>query len=174
MTSPDADPRGSVIAVCRKAEPGLPKLVVEAVRLVENFGIEGDYHAGALVRHRYLARKDPSRPNRRQVLLADTTILADLERRGLSLTPGMLGENILLDGVSVMRLPVGTRLRAGEACLEVTEVRNPCDQLNGIRAGLRNSVESKAGGDVRHNAGMLAVVIEGGWVKAGDPVTVDR
>ena len=58
---------GTVVAVCQKAEPGLPKLQVEAVHLVKNHGIDGDYHAGKLVRHRYLAKKDPTQPNLRQV-----------------------------------------------------------------------------------------------------------
>ena len=41
--------QGSVIAVCKKAEPGLPKLEVEAIQLIENYGVEGDYHAGEFV-----------------------------------------------------------------------------------------------------------------------------
>ena len=38
--------QGSVVAVCQKAEPGLPKLEVNAVQLIENHGVAGDYHAG--------------------------------------------------------------------------------------------------------------------------------
>ena len=53
--------QGTVIAVCKKDTPGLPKLVVDAIDLIENYGVESDYHAGDFVRHRYLARKDPTR-----------------------------------------------------------------------------------------------------------------
>ena len=77
--------RGSVVAVCQKAEPGLPKLEVDAIQLVENFGVEGDYHAGEFVRHRYLAKKDPNIPNLRQVLLVDKSILAEIARQGIHL-----------------------------------------------------------------------------------------
>ena len=79
---------GSVVAVCKKAEPGIPKLGVDAIQLLENFGVEGDYHAGEFIRHRYLAKKDPTRPNQRQVLIIDTIILADLSEQGIDLQPG--------------------------------------------------------------------------------------
>lgn len=66
----DASPmKGKVVAVCCKSESGLPKPVVDAVHLIENWGIEGDFHAGSLLRHRYLANKDPNRPNLRQALI---------------------------------------------------------------------------------------------------------
>ena len=164
--------RGSVVAVCQKVEPGLPKLAVEAVQLIENYGVAGDYHAGRFVRHRYLAKKDPTRPNLRQVLLADTSILAEVAEQEIQLEPGMLGENIMLDGIEVMALSIGTQLEVGETLLEVTEVRNPCHQLNQMHPRLLKAVASKVDGQVRRNAGMMARILVGGWVRPGDPVIV--
>jgi MOSC domain-containing protein YiiM len=164
--------QGTVIAVCQKPEPGLPKLEVEAIQLIEDLGVAGDYHAGKLIRHRYLARKDPTRPNLRQVLLADTTIVAEISAKGIALKPGMLGENVLLDGIKVMELAAGTRLELGEALLELTEVRNPCFQLNEIHPNLLKAVAAKVDGGVRRNAGMMARILRGGWVRPGDPVIV--
>lgn len=164
--------RGSVVAVCQKAEPGLPKLMVDAVQLIENYGIVGDYHAGRFVRHRYLAKKDPTKPNLRQVLLVDTSILAEIARQDIHLEPGMLGENILMDGITVMTLAIGTQLEIGETLLEVTEVRNPCYQLNEMHPGLLKAVATKVNGQVRRNAGMMAYILKGGWVRPGDPVIV--
>jgi MOSC domain-containing protein YiiM len=164
--------RGSVAAVCQKAEPGLPKLVVDAVQLIENYGIAGDYHAGQFVRHRYLAKKDPTKPNLRQVLLVDTSILAEVAGQDIHLEPGMLGENITVDGIAVMTLAIGTRLEVGETLLEVTEVRNPCYQLNEIHPRLLKAVATKVEGQVRRNAGMMARILKGGWVRPGDPVIV--
>lgn len=165
---------GSVVAVCKKAQPGLPKLEVDAVQLIENYGIEGDYHAGDYVRHRYLAKKDPSKPNLRQVLLVDTSILAEIARNNIHLKPGMLGENILVDGIAVMTLPIGSQFEIGEAVLEITEVRNPCHQLNEMHPRLREAVETKVKGQVRYNAGMLARILIGGWVRPGDVVNLRR
>jgi MOSC domain-containing protein YiiM len=134
--------RGSVVAVCKKAQHGIPKISVEAIHLLENYGVEGDYHAGKFVRHRYLARKDPNVPNVRQVLLIDTSILSFLADQDIHLEPGMMGENLLLDGISVMELPLGTQLEVGESLLEI------------------------------RNAGMLARILQSGWVRPGDSVLI--
>lgn len=161
-----------VIAVCRKMEPGLPKAVVEALQVLPDYGVVGDYHAGPLVRHRYLIRKDPLRPNVRQVLLSDTSIMADLHAQGILLEPGQLGENVVLEGVAVMALPLGTRLGVGEALLELTEVRAPCSQLNAVHPRLQEAVTRALDAVPRWNAGMFARVLRGGWIRAGDAVVV--
>jgi MOSC domain-containing protein YiiM len=168
---PTSNSHGSVVAVCRKSEPGLPKLQVDSVELIENYGISGDYHAGRFVRHRYLAKKDPSQLNVRQVLLVDTSMLAALAENDIHLKPGMLGENIVIDGVTVMTLPVGTQVVIGETILELSEVRNPCYQLNEMHPRLLESVKSEQAG-IRHNAGMLARILKGGCIRPGERVTV--
>ena len=158
------------MAVCKKAQPGLPKSEVDAIQLIENYGIAGDYHAGKFVRHRYLVKKDPTKPNLRQVLLVDTSILAEIARKNIHLKPGMMGENILVDGIAVMTLTIGTQMEIGEVVLEITEVRNPCHQLNEMHPRLREAVETKVKGQVRYNAGMLARILKGGRVRPGDAV----
>ena len=163
---------GSVVAVCKKAEPGIPKNEVDAIQLLENFGIAGDYHAGEFVRHRFLAKMDPTKPNQRQVLLIDTTILAEIASQEIHLKPGMMGENIILDGITVMTLPLGTQLEIGDAVLEITEVRNPCYQLDEMHPGLLKAVETSGPGPDPRNAGMLARIIQGGWIRPGDVVIV--
>ena len=163
---------GVVFAVCRKAEPGLPKYEVDSIQLIENFGVEGDYHAGRFVRHRHLAKKDPAKPNLRQVLLVDTSIYDAIARKAIQLEPGMMGENILLKDTSVMKLGIGAQLEIGEARLEITEVRNPCYQLNEMHHDLLKAVAFKKDGEVIRNAGMLAIVIMGGRIEPGDLVKV--
>lgn len=56
----------------------------------------------------------------------------------------------------------------------VAGLRNPCVQINGLRPGLLKCVLDRddAGKPVR-KAGVMGVVLRGGWVAAGDPVTVD-
>jgi MOSC domain-containing protein YiiM len=167
-----SEPTATVIAVSRSAQPGIPKYPVEAIELVAGLGVSGDYHAGELIRHRYLARKNPSAPNHRHVLLVDTSIHADLRARGIVIGPGAMGENLLLDGIEVMRLPLGARVRMGDALVEITELRNPCAQLNDSAAGLFEAVLGQPG--VRpHNAGMFARIVTGGVVRAGDEARVE-
>ncbi|MCU0521752.1 MAG: MOSC domain-containing protein [Anaerolineae bacterium] len=163
---------GSVVAVCRKAEPGVPKYAVDAVELIEDFGITGDYHAGKFVRHRYLAKLDPTMPNHRHVLITDTVIFADVALRGIDLEPGMMAENIVVDGVSVMALPLGTRIGIGETLVELTEKRDPCGQLNGSHPRLLEAVSTDENGQVCWNAGMFARILKGGRVRPGDAVVV--
>jgi hypothetical protein len=67
---------------------------------------------------------------------------------------------------------IGTQLEIGETLLEVTEVRNPCYQLNEMHPRLLKAVATKVDGQVRRNAGMMARVLKGGWVRPGDPVIV--
>lgn len=164
---------GSVVAVCKKAQPGIPKIEVEQIHLIKNFGVEGDYHAGELIRHRYLAKKDPTRENNRQVLLIDTIILRYLSSQGIDLQPGWMGENIILDGISVMSFPLGSQLKVGEATLEINEIRNPCYQLDEMHSGVLEAVKDSGSGPDRRNAGMLARVLQGGLVQPGDSASID-
>ena len=169
----DASPiKGKVIAVCCNPEPGLPKPVVDAVHLIENWGIEGDYHAGSLVRHRYLASKDPNRPNLRQALLVDSAVFTELAKQDIHIGPGMMGENITIEGIDVMQLVEGTHLAIGSAVVEMIERRNPCYQLNGMDPRLLKAVVKKQPGRTIFKAGMMTRILQSGWVHAGDPVEV--
>jgi MOSC domain-containing protein YiiM len=163
---------GKVVAVCMKAEPGLPKLPVEMIELVAGMGIAGDYHYGRTVRHRFLAKKDPSKLNQRQVLLLDTSIYAALAQQGIALEPGSMGENILVDGLQVMGLALGTLMAVGPARLEVTELRNPCYQLNGMHPRLLKAVAYKRDGRVIFQAGVMGRILTGGPVRPGDLIRI--
>ena len=165
-------PDGFVLAVCKNAKPGLPKIQVDSIQLVEEFGVEGDYHAGKKIRHRYLAKKDPEMLNHRQVLLIDAQILGDLQKVGIRLVPGQMAENIVCYGINVMALDIGTRLAAGEALLEITEVRDPCKQLNESHPDLYQAVIQEINGEERYTAGVFARIIKGGKVDAGNSIYV--
>jgi len=167
-------PEGKVVAVCLKAEPGLPKLPVESIELVAGMGVAGDYHFGRTVRHRFLAKKDPLRLNQRQVLLLDTSIYAALAEQGIRLQPGSMGENILVDGLQVMEMGIGTILEIGPVRLEVTEQRNPCYQLNGMHPALLKAVAYKREGRVIRQAGVMARILTGGPVRPRDPIKVSN
>lgn len=163
---------GKVVAVCCNPEPGLPKPVVDVVHLIENWGVEGDYHAGSLVRHRYLAKKDPNRPNLRQALLVDAAVFAELAQQDIHIGPGMMGENITIEGIDVMQLVEGTHLAIGSAVVEVIERRNPCYQLNGIDPRLLKAVVKKMPEKTIFKAGMMTRILQSGWVRAGDLVEI--
>lgn len=164
--------RGRVVAVCRSANPGLPKPPVDEVHLLAGLGVEGDYHAGKLVRHRSIAKRHPELPNRRQVLIVDTATYTELTMNNIYIEPGMLGENITVEGLAVMQIPLGTRLALGTTLVEVTEIRRPCYQLCDIDERLLSAVVERNGTEKRYKAGIMTCVLESGWARPGDAIIV--
>ena len=143
------------------------------IMLVEGHGIEGDAHAGAYVRHRYLARRKPRLPNLRQVHLIPSELFASLREVGFDVGPGDLGENITTTGLLLERMPLGTRLALGSsAVVELTGLRTPCVLINRYRAGLKPQVLSSAKTGPPFKCGVLGVVRIGGRVAAGDSARI--
>lgn len=151
------------------SKPGAAQL-----RLIAGFGVEGDAHAGATVQHRSRVARDPHQPNLRQVHLIHRELYDELNTRGFSIAAGEMGENIMTQSLDILALPTGTRLRLGESALiEVTGLRNPCAQLDGLRPGLMQAVlDRDAHGNLIRKAGVMAIVIHTGLVRPGDPIEV--
>jgi MOSC domain-containing protein YiiM len=145
------------------------------VRLVEGLGVEGDAHAGATVRHRSRVARDPAQPNLRQVHLIHGELLEELRAAGFKVAPGDLGENVTTQGIDLLSLPRGARLRLGaDAIVEITGLRNPCVQLDRFQTGLTAAVLARDdAGNLVRKSGVMAVVITGGLVQASDPVEVE-
>lgn len=148
------------------------KLPRTEITLVTGHGVEGDYHYGTKVRHRSRAAKDPDQPNLRQVHLIHEELFAELAAQGIPVEPAAMGENITTRGLPLLDLPTGTRLHLGEtAVLELTGLRNPCAQLDGVDQRLLPAVAIKqSDGSIERKGGVMAVVIEGGVVRPGDTI----
>lgn len=174
MESPD--PVASVVAVSRKATHGVDKPNQLVIRLIAGEGVEGDAHCGRTVRHRSRVRRDPSQPNLRQAHLIHAELFEELACAGFEVGPGLMGENITTRGLDLLGLPRGARLRLGETALvEVTGLRNPCVQLDGLAPGLMAAcLGLSETGEIVRKAGVMAVVLTGGDVKPGDRITVER
>lgn len=165
---------GQIIAVSRAAGNVFTKPVCDAITLVEGLGVEDDAHNGVLVQHLYLKKKDASAPNLRQVHLIQSELFDDLRENGFDVGPGDLGENITTAGLELTKLPVGTRLRLGDACVELTGLRNPCKQIDGFQKGLTKAVTAKnADGRAHLKFGVMGVVLAGGTIKPGGAISVE-
>lgn len=142
--------------------------------MLAGLGVEGDAHMGVTVKHRSRVAADPTQPNLRQVHLIQSELHAELIGKGFSVAPGQMGENITTRGIDLLALGVGARLHLGsEAILEITGLRNPCLQLEGIAPGLMQAVLDKdEDGRLIRKAGIMGVVIAGGEVRAGDEIRV--
>ena len=165
---------GVVVAVSSSAKHTLAKPNRDAIRLLTGLGVEGDAHAGVTVKHRSRVRRDPTQPNLRQVHLIHAELHDELRAAGFDVAPGRMGENVTTRGIDLLSLPTGTRLRLGEeAVVELTGLRNPCVQLNGIQTGLMNATLERRDGALLRKAGAMAVVLTGGVVHAGDAIEVE-
>ena len=164
----------TVVSVNSKDTPGVGKIPRDAVTLIAGHGVEGDYHAGEFVRHRSRAAKTPELPNRRQVHLIPGELFDDMAQLGIKVTPGAMGENITTRGIDLLALSAGTRLHLGEsAVIELTGLRNPCNQLDAVDPRLLGEVaKPQADGGILRRAGVMAIVIEGGVVRPGDAIRV--
>jgi MOSC domain-containing protein YiiM len=168
-------PPATVIAVSRKATHGPDKPNCDVIRLMAGQGVEGDAHCGPLVKHRSRVAKDPTQPNVRQVHLIHAELHDELARQGFVVSPGLMGENITTLGVDLLGLPKGARLMIGAgAVIEITGLRNPCYQLDGLQAGLMAACLGRdAAGNPVRKAGIMGVVVTGGDIRPGDTVAVE-
>ena len=163
-----------VFAVHSSDRHSFSKTPKDAIRLIENWGVEGDAHAGTTDRHRYHIRRFGQQPNLRQVHLIHAELLEDLRSKGHAVLPGELGENISTRNLDLLGLPEGTRLRLGtEAIIELTGLRNPCRQIEEFQPGLlAHVVERRADGVVR-KGGVMSIVVKGGIVRPGDRIEIE-
>jgi len=167
---------GVVMAVSRSATHTMAKPNQEWIRLLAGLGVEGDAHAGVTVKHRSRVAIDPTQPNLRQVHVIHAELFDELDASGFAVSPGEMGENITTRGVDLLALPTGARLHLGDgAVVEVTGLRNPCGQLNGIARGLLAAVidRDEQGNVIRRKAGVCGIVVAGGELRPGDAVRVE-
>ena len=164
-----------VIAVARDPGHNFTKQTVPEIEIVAGFGVAGDAHGGERVKHRSRVRADPSQPNLRQVHLIHSELFDELGVQGFAVAPGDLGENITTREIDLLGLPRGAVLRIGESVrLQVMGLRNPCAQIDAFQPGLLGAVLAKrADGTVVRKAGIMTIVLHGGFVRAGDAIAVE-
>lgn len=164
-----------VNSVSKSNTHSFSKQVCERILLIKGLGVEGDAHMGKNVKHRSRVAKDPSQPNLRQVHLIHTELFDELRDKGFDIREGDIGENITTSGIELLNLPKGTILSVGaSAKIEVTGLRNPCKQLDGLHPGLMKAVlDRDAEGNLIRKAGIMGVVLEGGSVTNGDEICIE-
>ena len=138
-----------IIAVCISDRKGIRKHPVPSLELRVGQGILGDAHAGNW---------------HRQVSLLAQESIDTMINLGLKLSPGDFAENIVVRGMDLKALPVGTVLRAGTALLAVTQIGKECHNDCAIKQAV--------GKCVMPTEGIFAVVLKDGTVKPGD--TLER
>lgn len=141
---------GRVLAVCISYEKGKQKHETDSVFLKAGHGIIGDAHAGDTYRQVSLLASE----SRREIN----------DKVEFKLQNGAFAENIVTEGLELNKLPIGTRLKIGDAVAEITQTGKECNSECTI---LKADVDC-----VMMREGIFVKVIEDGEVKCGDVISV--
>ena len=142
---------GKVIAVCIGPAKGTQKTNVGEGTFIEDFGIQGDAHAGKW---------------HRQVSLLSYDKIEEFRQRGAEVENGAFGENLVVEGIDFRSLPVGTRLYCSDVILEMTQIGKECH--HGC------PIFQKMGDCIMPREGVFARVIKGGTIKTGDEMQIGQ
>lgn len=140
---------GKVMAINISENKGTQKKNIHSARLIENFGIENDAHAGNW---------------HRQVSLLSYEKIEEFKAKGASIQDGSFGENLIISGYDLKTLPIGTQLRCGEVLLEVTQIGKSCHS--------RCEIYKIMGDCIMPREGIFAKVLHGGVISEGDDIEV--
>ena len=136
---------GKIIGICISEKRGTAKHEVETAKLVEDWGIEGDAHAG----HWH-----------RQVSLLSYEKIEAFRAKGADIPLGAFGENLIVEGYDFRNLPVGTRFSCGDALLEMTQIGKECHS--------HCEIFKRMGECIMPREGVFARVVKGGTIHTGD------
>ena len=143
-------PKGRIVAVSVSDRKGEVKHNLAQARLLVEHGLEGDAHAEGGIR---------------QVSLLALDSIDKMVAAGAKVAPGDFAENLTVEGLAVMHLPVGTRLKVGDAVeLEITQIGKTCHKGCAIR--------ELVGDCVMPREGVFARVLKEGLVKPRDVIEV--
>jgi MOSC domain-containing protein YiiM len=142
-----------IVAVCISEKKGTTKNNIGKGFFQENLGLVGDAHADCCTH--------------RQVSLLDMSSIEKMRKLGLNVKPGDFAENLTTEGISLVSLPVGTRLNVGdEVLLEITQIGKEC------HAGC--AIFKQVGKCIMPKEGVFAKVIRGGNIKTGDTIRTEK
>jgi MOSC domain-containing protein YiiM len=128
------------------------RVPLEEANLVVGHGIEGDVKGG--------------HPTRQINIMAQET-LDELVEQGYKVGPGEMGEQMIIAGVELSSLSIGTQLQLGDAArVEVTAFRSGCVRLETLQG------REEPTGEIEASLGVMARVLAGGVVRVGDSVQV--
>ena len=140
---------GKVMAVCISEIKGVQKRNVHTTKIIEDFGIENDAHAGKW---------------HRQVSLLSYDKIEEFRARGAVVDDGAFGENLIVKGIDFRNCPIGTQFRCNDVILELTQIGKECHSGCAIY---------KAMGDcIMPREGVFTRVLHGGIISEGDELEI--
>jgi len=145
---------GKIFSINCSNAKGVPKERAQRALLVKNHGIEGDAHAGTLVRQVSLLDMESVR-----LQIAD----AKAKKATVQIRPGIYAENITTEGIALAALKLGDKLRVGKtAVLQISKIGKECHS--------RCAIYHQVGDCIMPRKGIFAEVLEGGEIAVGDTI----
>lgn len=149
---------------------GIKKLPVSTLEDAEpikvtKVGLEGDEQADFSV-HGGLEKAIYAYPSEHYAFWNE--LLQRETKRAAPIGCGFVGENLSIEGFSESDVWVGDIWQIGEVELQVTKLREPCFKFNARMAYKGSSKAMIQSG----KSGWYLHVNQGGWIKAGDCITV--
>jgi len=142
---------GKIIAICTSAEKGTAKQKTERAEFLTDYGIKGDAHAGNW---------------HRQVSLLSFQKIEEFRAKGATVKDGDFGENLIIAGIDLRSLPVGTILKSGEVILQITQIGKECHN--------HCAIYNVMGDCIMPREGVFAKVIRSGFISEGDEISVNN
>ena len=140
---------GKLIAINISRERGTEKKQIPKVRLIRNYGLDGDAHAGRW---------------HRQVSLLSYEKIEEFRKKGAKVENGAFGENLVVEGIDFRSLPVGMMIYIGDVVLRMTQIGKECHNDCVIK--------QQTGECIMPHEGVFARVLTGGEIHVGDEVTL--
>ena len=176
--------KGKIVALCISEARGTVKHAVPQVKLIKDYGIEGDAHAGHWHRQVSLLSAEQVEAFNQRIACSNTQILekaklTTLDAKGSDniaepgetekaiIEPaieGTFGENILVSGIDLRQLPVGSTLTAGAVILKLSQIGKECHS--------HCQIFHRVGDCIMPREGVFATVEQGGVLTLGMPITV--
>ncbi len=139
-----------VIAISISETKGVPKENIPEGNFIDNYGLEGDAHAGKW---------------HRQVSLLGVESIDKMKAMGIEgLCSGKFAENLTTEGIDLYDLPVGTELQIGDTLHEVTQIGKEC------HAGC--AIFQEIGQCIMPKEGIFTKVLKGGKIKVDDEIKI--
>ena len=152
MSGRDSKESARVLAVCLSPIKGVSKESQDEIVLIDDYGVDGDAHAGKW---------------HRQVSLLSKSSIDYMRERGAQVGNGSFGENIVIEGLEVSGLELGSIVYIGEkVALELTQVGKECHELCAIGRSV--------GECIMPSRGVFCRVLKGGKIRPGDSIEIEQ
>jgi MOSC domain-containing protein YiiM len=141
---------GNILSVNISKKKSEKKHNVTSCRVLLDYGLENDAHAGTELR---------------QISLLAAESIEKIRQKGLNVQYGDFAENLTTSGIELYTLPLGTKLHVGkDVLLEVTKIGKECPKPCAIFYAVGDCVMPREG--------IFARVLTAGTINVGDEISI--